>query len=244
MSILPRWLQRAVEVTLCRSGMTASTLASALIVSAGIASPAQAQLANGISGYSSAPTNASEAEYWQMMGRLGQCLADSKEEQSRAFLATHIDSQQEADAFRALFNRRSNRCMGSFVNASMRRAHVRGVVAEGLFEQLPEETRASLVAEAPEAPAAIANLHDFARCYVSAHPANAMTLLRETRLQTQGELDFIRTISGEFAECLPQGRDVQLRPINVRLAFAEALYQAAAQGASSAGQSVTAERSQ
>ncbi|GGD52244.1 hypothetical protein GRI62_05565 [Erythrobacter arachoides] len=192
-----------------------------------IAVPAQAQLSSGTSGFSSAPVNASEAEYWQMMGRLGQCLANSKEEASRTFLAAPIDSEAENAAFAALFHRQSNRCMGNFVSASLLRAHVRGVVAEGLIEQLPEDRRAALVATPPAEPDTIANLHDFARCYVAMHPAESMTLLRETRLQSAGELAYIQQIAGDFGACLPEGRDVSLRPLNVRLALAEALHHAA-----------------
>jgi hypothetical protein len=188
---------------------------------------ASAQLASGYSGQSSAPTTANETEYWDMMSQLGNCLAQQKPDQSRAFVDSVIGSKQEDEAFEALFHRRYNNCMGNFVNASMLRAHVRGLVAEGLFETLPDETIDRFVASPPAAPATIVTFHDFARCYVVAHPVPARDLLRRTRVATKDEREFVGAIAGDFGPCLPAGREIKIRPTTVRMAIAEALYRSA-----------------
>lgn len=197
------------------------------IAAVAFAAPASSQLAPGYSGWSSAPVEASEAEYWRMMRRLGACLADSKREQAMVFLGSEVDSAEEGEAFDALFHRSRNRCMGNFVNAGMLRAHVRGVVAEGLFQQLPSDLRRSALASPLSEPDVVASIHEFADCYVARHPAEASGLIDETRLGTEGELEYIREIAADFGPCLPEGVEVSLRPINVRMAFAEALYRAA-----------------
>jgi|GEM_PF-1901607 len=201
--------------------------ALALVLSMVIASPAVAQINGSASGWSSAPVSASETEYWSMMGQMGTCLAEQKSDEARAFIGSDIDSSEEDTAFEALFHRSRNNCLGNFVNAGMLRAHVRGLVAEGLFENLPDETVEAFIAAPPAAPESIATLHDFARCYVLAHPAEARQLLRETRVATRGEIEFIRAIAPDFGDCLPQDREVQLQATSVRMAIAEAVYRAA-----------------
>lgn len=191
------------------------------------AMPAQAQLSPGTSGFSSAPTAASDAEYWIMMRTLGACLADSKHDQSVAFLASIPGSPAEDAAFETLFHRNTNRCMGNFVSASMRRAHLRGLVAEGLFEQMAEDRRRLGLAADRPAPEAVSSLHDFAACYVAGHQAEAIQFLEETKVGTKGEVAAIRQMAADFGPCLPQGVEVRIVPVNIRMAVAEALYRAA-----------------
>lgn len=195
-----------------------------------LAAPVAAQINGSASGFSDAPTQASEAEYWSMLGQMGTCLAEQKAEESTAFLASVIDSGEEDAAFDALFHRSRNGCMGNFVQAGFLRSHVRGVVAEGLFEDLPDTTVDAFIGSPPAGPEGIATLHDFARCYVVSHPSEARALLRETRVATEGELEFIRAIAADFGPCLPQDREVRLRPTAVRMAIAEAAYHAATGG--------------
>ncbi len=202
-------------------------LASFLVAAGLLAAPAAAQINGSASGWSNAPVNASETEYWSMMGQMGNCLAEQKGEEARAFVGSVIDSAEEDAAFEALFHRSRNGCLGNFVNAGMLRPHVRGLVAEGLFENLPDEVIDNFISAPPAAPESIVTLHDFARCYVVAHPAEARQLLRETRVATRGELEFIRAIAPDFGDCLPQDREVQLQATSVRMAIAEAAYRAA-----------------
>lgn len=195
-----------------------------------LAIPAQAQLSGPTSGYSSAPVEASEAEYWRMLDQAGSCLANQKTAESEAFVDAVIDSQAESAAFGVLFNRgrnRRNNCMGSFVSATTIRAHVRALVAEGLFERLDDDVIAQFVANPPAPPATVNTLHDFARCYVIAQPINAIELLRRTDVSTRGELEFIQEIAADFGPCMPEGREVSLRATSVRMAIAEAAWRAA-----------------
>lgn len=201
--------------------------AMSAIASLAFASPAAAQLSSSASGFSDAPAEAHESQYWSMLGGLGSCLAKQKPELARAFVATTIDSAEETKAFKALFHRRYNVCMSNFIRADMVRAHVRGVIAEGLFEGIDGAAVSDRLAHLPPAPDAISTLHDFARCYVVAHPGKARDLLEQTRLATKGEEAFVREIAGDFAPCLPQGKTASLRPTVARFAIAEALYRVA-----------------
>ena len=205
-----------------------STVAFALA----FAVPAQAQLNNGASGYSSAPREASMAEYWRMLDGLGPCLANMKRDEAEAFVDEPIDSEAEAEAFDRLFstndNVQRNVCMGNFTSVSgARRAHFRGVVAEGLFANLADDQLTSSAASLSAEPFAVTTLHDFARCYVISHPEETRQLLSRTDLATRGELAAIRAMAADFASCLPQDREVSLNPTNVRMALAEAAWRIA-----------------
>ncbi len=192
-----------------------------------VASPVQAQLASGMSGFSSAPTSASEAEYWIMMRRLGACLADSKKGRSIEFLSTTPGSPEEDAAFQTLFHRNTNRCMGNFVSANMLRAHIRGSIAEGLFELMPSDRRAEGLSLGNAAPKTVTSLHDFAACYVGANQADAIQFLNETKVGSKGEVAAIRQMVADFSPCLPVGAEVQIVPIDIRMAIAEALFHSA-----------------
>ena len=163
------------------------------------------------------------------MSRFGQCIARTKKDEAVAFLASEIDTSEEAAAFDSLFGRARNMCMGNFVSAQMLRSHVRGVVAEGLFERLDrEQAERNLMAERA-GPEEVSGIHDFAACYVASHPVEARGLLDETRVGTKGEAEYVRQLAPGFGDCLPQGIEVRIYPIDVRMAFAEALYHAANQ---------------
>ena len=198
-----------------------------LAVACSWAVPAHAQLSPGTSGFSSAPTEASQAEYWVMIRTLGACLADYKTDKAQAFLTTAPGSSAEDAAFSALFENRRHRCMGNFVSATMLRSHVRGSVAEGLFEQMGEAAQAAIAMRQLAAPAQIASLHDFADCYVASHAANAAAFLDQTKLGSKGEIAALQQMAPDFAPCLPADREVRLDPIDLRMAIAEGLYHAA-----------------
>lgn len=203
----------------------------ALVACLAFASPAQAQLAPTYSGYSGAPREGSNAEYWRFLDQVGPCLANQKRDQSEAFIDTVIGSDAEDEAFDVLFNRgrnRRNNCMGRYSHVfGAQRAHIRASVAEGLFERLPEETVDALIASPPAAPQTIESLHDLASCYVANHPAEARALLRQTDIRTEGELEFVREIVDHLAPCFPQDRDLSLDATTIRMAVAEAAYRAA-----------------
>ena len=197
--------------------------AAALVV----ATPLAAQISSSASGFSDAPTQADKTEYWLMMNEMGACVAANKGEQARQFVGSVIDSTGEAEAFDRLFHPQRNPCMRNFVMAGMLRSHARGVIAEGLFERLPDDALSVRLGAMPVEQAAIATLHDFARCYATANPSQAVALLKSTRVATRGELDFVRTMAPDFASCLPTGRELKLKPTSVRFALAEALYRLA-----------------
>lgn len=192
-----------------------------------LSAPATGQLSPSASGFSDAPVQADKTAYWLMMNEMGACVAANKNEQARQFVASTIDSAAESAAFDALFHPRRNPCLRNTIFAGMLRSHARGVVAEGLFERLPDEHLAAAVTSGASKQDSIVTLHDFARCYALANPGKASDLLRRTRVATRGETEFVRSMSGEFAPCLPAGREVTLQPTSVRFALAEALYRLA-----------------
>lgn len=207
-------------------GMKQSLVSWALAASMFVmASSAQAQLSTGASGFSSAPTEASEKEYWWLVRELGRCLAQNKTDQSIDFLAASNGSSQEDRAFGKLFNRTRNMCMRNFVRASFVRAHVRGTVAEGLFNRNLSQHADDYV-PVVSAPDKIVSIHDFATCYVASNYVQARTFLSETRLATEGELEYVQRLAPSFKPCLPVGREVELIAMDIRLALAEALYRA------------------
>jgi hypothetical protein len=187
--------------------------------------PAQAQLAPGISGYSNSPLEGTQRDYWYLVRQLGHCLSRSEREQSVTFLATEPGSRAEGTAWDDLFNngRTNNPCMQNFVSASIIRAHVRGAMAESIFERWvdDQENGISPVFSEPET---VTGIHDFADCFVARHFDIAHGLVENTKISTQGELRFIQEIVSEFGPCLPVGQDVRIVPTDVRLAIAEALY--------------------
>jgi hypothetical protein len=209
-----------------RRFLLTGAMISALLTAA---TPAAGQLAPGYSGTSSAPIEGVEGDYWILLRTVGSCVADSKYNQSVAFLAAEPGSEAEARAFRQLFGRNSNVCLRNFVWATFQRAHMRGAVAEGLYKRLVRERGEVVPAGMPltdEQP--LRTLHDFARCYVGHHRAEAHAFLMGTRLGTDEEHDAVINMAPEFGKCFPAGRQIRIDAREVRMALAEALYQSIA----------------
>jgi hypothetical protein len=200
-----------------------SALLSAVLLVCAV--PATAQLSPSTSGFSTAPTAANDEEYFYMLRQLGPCLADGRRGRAIAFLDAPIDSSEEDAAFAALFDDAINPCLRNFVSASLVRSWVRGVVAEGLFKDALRKWPEGAV-PATEEPGSIASIHDFARCYVANDFAAARSLLEDTRLGDKSELARMRELAPTFGQCLPEGSNVTLKPMNIRMALAEALYHA------------------
>lgn len=191
------------------------------------AGPVHAQLASGYAGQSGGPTAGVPDDYWYLLRQIGPCVAASKTEEARAFLATVPGTATEKRAFDRVFGRKRNVCMRHFVNATFVRAHLRGAIAEGLYERMPGGTRTSTQPAGTAIDrAGIRTLHDFARCYIAGNPAEAGTLLSETQLGSQEEVDAVMRLSTGFESCFPLGRKVRIDATEVRMAIAEALYHA------------------
>ena len=200
---------------------------AAMGMSLALAAPAQAQLSPSTSGYSSAPTEAGEAEAMRFMRRLGSCIAERKHDLGVAFLASEIGSPAEDAVVAELFKGNRNICMGNMISASMQRAYIRGSVAEWLYKSVTEDRRLNAVAAGAHEPEVIVSMHDFADCFVARQPAVADGLVTQTLLGTEGETEYVRQMAQEFGPCLPSGREVRIVPTQIRMAIAEALYHAA-----------------
>ncbi len=195
---------------------------ASLLVSQG--SPSLAQLGPGYSGYSSAPREGTDRDYWHLIRQLGYCLSSSKPDESRDFLATKPGSQGENEAWDGLFRqRRRNPCMRNFTSATMLRAHVRGSIAQAIFKRAFDDREGRMEPVFYE-PDIVRNIHDFADCYVAANFESAQTLVNDTRISSEGEIEYIRGMVDGFGPCLPSGADVRIEPTAVRLAIAEALF--------------------
>jgi hypothetical protein len=196
---------------------------------------ASAQLAPGYSGISDAPIEATQDEYWFFMRELGRCLAQTKRAQSVALVETARDSADEKRAFDGLISRRSNNpCARNMVSATVVRSHVRGVVAENLYKLHHAPVLAGSVPADLTAPASVRTIHDFADCYIASNYSDALNLVMNTNLGTRGETERVRELAPGFGDCLPQGVQLQIVPIDIRLAIAQALYRASAARSSSA----------
>ena len=201
-----------------------------------VPAPAVAQLGTGVSGYSSAPLEGSNRDYWYMIRQLGYCLPVRKSEESLAFLATEPGSREESKAWKKLFSSRvRNPCMQNFVRASIVRGHVRGSIAEALFLRKMKSGK-PIASFNTKSPVVVNNIYDFGQCYVANHFKKAHAMLSETKVATKGELQFVKEIAVDFGPCLPAGRDVRVDPTNVRYALAEALYKSTLQTSPSSSQ--------
>ncbi len=196
-------------------------------LSLALAAPAQAQLSPGTSGWSSAPTEAGDAETMRFMRRLGNCIAERKHDLGVAFLASDAGSPAEDAVVSEIFKGNRNVCMGNIVSATMRRAYIRGSVAEWLYKSLADGDRLNLVAAGAREPETVVTMHDFADCYVARDAAAADGLVTQTQLGTEGEKEYVRQMAQNFGPCLPSGREVRIVPTQIRMAIAEALYHAA-----------------
>lgn len=196
-----------------------------------------AQLAPGYSGQSSAPTEGVADDYWLLLRGIGPCVAQGKQADAAVFLATEPGSPAETRAFRELFGSQRNKCMQNFVSAVFLRAHLRGALAEGMYELVGagRAAPASVAAGSEDHDAPIADLRDFGRCYVAMHPAKAHALLVDTRLASDAEKAAVRAMASDFGGCLPADREVKLNPAEVRMALAEALYHRAVRSSASEG---------
>ncbi len=184
---------------------------------------AHAQLSPGASGTSSAPVRGNENDYWYLIRQMGDCLADSKADQSAAMLAATPGSEAETQAVGKLFNRSYNNCMKTFVSASFVRAHLRGSLAESLYRTRRQKMADAFVPRFAE-PDVVNSLHDFAACYVALEFDSASSLLEGSRLATDAERNLVRDMASGFGPCLPEGTEIEIKPIDIRLAIAEAMY--------------------
>ena len=186
-----------------------------------LGAPAAAQLAPGYSGISSGPKEGTDNDYWYLIRQMGDCLVHTKGDQAAEVLSFAPNSPEEGKAVKALFGRTSNKCMRRFVRASFDRAHLRGSMAEALYRNRVRAMGGTTHNFA--APDKIANLYDFAACYVAKNYDEAEHLLANSRLATSEEEELVVQMSSGFSDCLPD-RKVTLSAVEVRLALAEAMY--------------------
>lgn len=206
-----------------------------------IALPAQAQLAPGYSGQSSAPIQGTQDEFYWSLNELGRCLAKSRKREARALVMSSAGSPAEATALKAMIGRPTMCVRG----ASMMGAPtwmIRGAIAEGLLHKLA----APLLAPIPPPPrrrpakgemAGITPqivLADFTDCLAAAHPAEARALLAAP-LGGKAETAAVSALVPGFDACLPPKFKIAFSAAEIRLGMSEAMFRRAAAAPSPVG---------
>lgn len=221
-------------------GARRAALGLAAFAAAGLAGQralAQAQIAPGYSGSSSANGFvAGNEETWQTLRVFGACFARNNRPQAFTLLATEPGSAAEAQASRQMFRDGPQDCMGYTRRMRAPISLLRGAIAEGLMKRhIP--IPADLVAPAPAPGAQLRSAGDAARCYAAAHPDRVRGLLA-TPLGSRREAETIAAIvNGGLSRCLPEGAGPQTpHPTRLRYALVEALLRLPASPPASAGQ--------
>jgi hypothetical protein len=161
----------------------------------------------------------------------GACAARRMPDQSRALLATPLDSPAERRAARRMAQSRSACVAGRFNSISMRTGEFRGGVAEGLIEADPPALarlrvmvrRPAVRAEARQGRAFVAA---YARCLADADPSRAAALLDLVPASDEERAAFLG-FGALLEECMPIGLTYAIDTYDVRNHIALRLYELA-----------------
>lgn len=185
-----------------------------------LASPASAQISNGASGSSTMSYLSGEEGLQEVVG-FGDCYAKEQPEKALRLIATRPASVEEAQAYRSMFKKHYQSCLGDVSRLSADLALIRGAIAQGLYRrQVP--VPAALMQTVP-AVAQVRNVSDAARCYVASHREEARRVVAETKVGSRKEHDAVVKLMPDFFKCVPAGAKVQFTATLVRLRLAEAL---------------------
>lgn len=208
-------------------------LGALLLVSA---TGAQAQLAPGYSGTSTAPVVGTEEEFWYSLAELGRCFAAGRARQVQALLTTRRGTAAENRAFDTLMGRYTS-CLRAAHSLRAARPTIRSALAEGMYKQMTKTPLSPVAFDRPRemtmeearALGPIGILGTVADCFVARHPAQAHGLVTGTPMGTRAEADAVGRYGTMLAQCTPPRMRLQFDPSDLRLAIAEALYRRAAE---------------
>lgn len=195
------------------------------------ATAAQAQLANGYSGFSGAPRDGTLDEFYWTLAEMGRCLAQSRRPESLTLVASAAGSKAEAAASKAMFGRPSMCVRGASV-IGVPTHMIRGAIAEALYEKakrpLPRALTSVTAVTLNKADRTTTKmdgvLDALAGCLAAAQPAAVHDLLAQTKLGSKAEDAAVTRMSGRFDQCLSTDGTVRFRASELRLGLAEAMY--------------------
>jgi hypothetical protein len=185
--------------------------------------PAQPQIAPGRSG-TSGVRYLPEPDGWFAIRQLGLCIAQSKRDNARAFIAATPNSEEEDRLVQALIGSETS-CLRNANYLVFTRDYLRGSVAEALYHRDYGSPPPAAPAESEQVD--VRDLRSFALCFAMVRPDLVHRLISTTRLGQDEEGEAMSGMSGEFGQCLPAGLTLNLNPQEVRVALAEAIYRRA-----------------
>jgi hypothetical protein len=185
--------------------------------------PAMAQIAPGRSGSSSMQYYGGQVA-WQTLTAFGTCFAARQRTDALELVSTKPDSVDEAKAYKRLFRKQNQSCLGLTSELRVDYQMVRGAIAEGLYRKSVPVPPA-LAVQTPPTVAQVRNFMDAALCYAGAHRDEVRTFLESTKLGSKGEERAAAQIFDRLGECIPPGaRSISLSTSMVRVRLAEAMW--------------------
>lgn len=162
-----------------------------------------------------------------------RCVAGNKTELADNLLATKAGSTEEFEIYRAMFERRERSCVRYASLLSFHPQLMRGAIAEALYRRRaadapiirPIEASAytSLVRQGVmRAPPS--HMAAFADCVTASRPAEVHALLTTTKMDSAEEKTAMRGLVDALSACLPNGQQISLAPLTMRVALAESAY--------------------
>ena len=196
--------------------------AGTALVLVGLAVPAPAQIAPGLSGNSSTMTFVDNGEAFRTLNAFAACYARQNSARALELIATEPATREEAETYRRLFRRDNMSCLREDTELRMPVALVRGAIAEGLYKRgiaLPPQ----LIQSAP-APGGARTLSEAARCLTASRRDRVQALVEGTAPGSRGEFEALNALADDFFACVPDtARDRRFDPTQVRFRLAEAL---------------------
>ena len=165
-----------------------------------------------------------EKEGWDTLITFGSCYAASQRAKAYRFVATEPGTADEARAYKALFSRSDEPCLGDVSEMSVNFQFVRGAIAEGLYlKRIP--VPANLAAR-PIPRENVQSVLQTAICYASQNPAEARWLIENTSPASKKEDEMISALWPRFEACLPPNLPQSFRIDTTLLRFriAEAMW--------------------
>jgi hypothetical protein len=187
-------------------------------------SAATAQYDPGSRMSTSTTRNLGQKEAWDSLIVFGSCYASSQRVKAYRFVATEPGTADEARAYKALFSRSDEPCLGDVSEMSVNYQFVRGAIAEGLYlKRIP--VPANLAAR-PIARESVQSVLQTAICYASQNPAEARWLIENTSPSSKKEDEAITRLHPRFVACLPPNlpASFSIDPTLLRFRIAEAMW--------------------
>jgi hypothetical protein len=177
-------------------------------------------------------------EVWSSLGDFGRCYASTQRKEALKLVATRPGSIEEAQTYKALFQKSDESCLGSITELRVSHLMVRGAIAEGLYKKkilVPPELT---VAAAPSVDQ-VRSMSDAALCFVGRHAEEARSLVNGTEPGSKKEFEAMTALFPAFAACVPPAAREKMRveATLIRFRIAEALWKLgmAPDGMASAG---------